>query len=96
MTKVALLVGIDAYPSAPLSGCVNDVSRIRASLETNDDGSPNFSCYSLISSEQQITRPLLRENLEKLFRYRREVALLFFAVLREGLTEAALPALRVK
>ncbi|HEV2913260.1 MAG TPA: caspase family protein [Pyrinomonadaceae bacterium] len=79
MTKVAVLVGIDAYPNAPLSGCVNDANRMRESLASNYDGSPNFSCYSLLSSEQQVTRPLLRENLEKLFRHQGEVALLFFA-----------------
>ena len=54
MSKVALAVGIDAYPSAALSGCVNDAIRVSALLKQNDDGSPNFSCYSLLSSGQQL------------------------------------------
>ena len=77
--KVALLVGIDAYPRAPLSGCIGDVNSMHEVLSRNDDGSPNFSCFRLVSSEQQVTRPLLRENLEKLFAFQGEVALLFFA-----------------
>jgi hypothetical protein len=79
MTKPALVVGIDAYPNASLSGCVNDAVKIQTRLSTHANGSPNFSCKSLLSSEQQITRPLLRENLEQLFTLDGEVALLFFA-----------------
>lgn len=79
MRKVALVVGIDDYPNAPLSGCVNDAVKIQTSLSSNENGSPNFSCHSLLSSEQKITRPLLRENLEKLFTFQGDVAVLFFA-----------------
>lgn len=39
----ALIVGIDAYSQAPLRGCVNDAEEIAKLLETNEDGSPNFS-----------------------------------------------------
>lgn len=42
MSKKALVVGIDAYPSCPLNGCVNDAKEIKELLETNGDGSPNF------------------------------------------------------
>lgn len=38
----ALVVGIDNYSTAPLSGCVNDADEIQKLLETNGDGSPNF------------------------------------------------------
>jgi hypothetical protein len=79
MQKVALIVGIDDYPAAPLAGCVNDAQRFRASLACNGNGTINFSCHSLLSSQQQITRPVLRENLEKLFAFQGDVALLFFA-----------------
>jgi metacaspase-1 len=34
-TKKALLVGINKYPSAPLSGCVNDVTDMKAILIAN-------------------------------------------------------------
>lgn len=42
MSRKALVVGIDDYPSCPLNGCVNDAEEIKNLLETNGDGSPNF------------------------------------------------------
>jgi hypothetical protein len=77
--KVALLVGIDDYPKAPLSGCVNDARRMCETLARNDDFSPNFHCYSLLSSERHVTRAVLRENLEKLLAQDFEIALFYFA-----------------
>lgn len=79
MAKIALVVGIDDYSGFPLSGCVNDAHRMHTILSRNDDGSPNFHCYSLVSSEQRVTRPTLRENLARLFNYQGEIALFFFA-----------------
>ena len=40
--KKALSVGIDNYPSSPLTGCVNDASAFANTMEKNGDGSPNF------------------------------------------------------
>jgi hypothetical protein len=40
--KKALVVGINNYPSSPLTGCINDASAIASIIETNGDGSPNF------------------------------------------------------
>lgn len=42
MTRKALIVGIDKYPTYPLGGCVNDAEEIANLLKTNGDGSPNF------------------------------------------------------
>ena len=42
MTRKALIVGIDKYPTYPLGGCVNDAGEIANLLKTNGDGSPNF------------------------------------------------------
>lgn len=42
MSRKALVVGIDDYPSSTLQGCVNDATVIKNLLETNGDGSPNF------------------------------------------------------
>ena len=40
----ALIVGIDDYPKAPLTGCVNDATAIAGLVEAHgDDGSPNFA-----------------------------------------------------
>jgi hypothetical protein len=41
--KKALIVGINQYPTKPLSGCVNDAIALSSILERNGDGSPNFS-----------------------------------------------------
>ena len=41
--RKALVVGIDDYPNAPLTGCVNDAEKIAALLKTNGDGKPNFA-----------------------------------------------------
>jgi hypothetical protein len=43
--KRALIIGIDDYPTAPLSGCVNDADAIANTIERNGDGSPNFSVH---------------------------------------------------
>ena len=52
--KKALVVGIDDYPSSPLSGCVNDAVAIANTLEKNGDGSPNFSIRILTSNEVNV------------------------------------------
>ena len=38
----ALVIGINNYPTSPLSGCINDASAIASIIESNGDGSPNF------------------------------------------------------
>ena len=42
MIRKALVVGINEYPTCPLSGCVNDAEEIANLLKTNGDDSPNF------------------------------------------------------
>lgn len=68
MHKIALLVGIDEYSHAPLSGCVADAKRIGDTLSHNEDGSPNFDCRTLLSSNSEVTRSLLRNESRDLFR----------------------------
>lgn len=79
----ALCVGIDEYSFGPLSGCVNDATRIEAALRLNHDGSPNFECRLLTaaigSQHTTITRAVLRERLGQLFNDPADVALLYFA-----------------
>jgi hypothetical protein len=79
MTKLGLLAGIDNYPNAPLSGCVNDASRMYNLLCRNYDESPNFDCRKLVSSEQEITRPRLKQAVEDLFTKPADIALFFYA-----------------
>lgn len=76
MMRKALIVGIDDYPTAPLKGCVNDASAIATILESNGDGSPNFSIKVLTSG---VTRPILRDAIERLFTGPADMALLYFS-----------------
>jgi len=75
----ALIVGIDDYPGAPLSGCVNDANAMAAILETHGTGSPNFQVLLMTSPSEEVTRPTLREAIEKLFATDCDIALLYFS-----------------
>jgi uncharacterized caspase-like protein len=75
----ALLVGIDDYPSEPLAGCVNDARAMEQLLRRHHDGSVNFDTQLLTSDDQRITRPRLREAIERLFADQAEVALFYFS-----------------
>lgn len=79
----ALCVGIDEYRSGSLRGCVSDAERIAAILATNHDGSPNFDCRTLTAplgaGTNLVTRTVLRERIERLFRDQADVALLHFS-----------------
>ncbi|WP_299682875.1 caspase family protein [uncultured Dokdonia sp.] len=77
--KRALLVGINDYPKNPLKGCVPDVLRMQEVLATHENGDENFNCSLLISSEEVVTRPLLRSSIEKLFNHDKGTALLYFS-----------------
>jgi hypothetical protein len=75
----ALLVGIDDYPSAPLSGCVNDARAMERLLCRHDDGRVNFDTQLLTSDREAVTRSRLREAIENLFADPADVALLYFS-----------------
>jgi len=76
----ALIIGIDAYEDAPLSGCVNDAERIACALSNNDDGSANFDCHvHLGRAPGEILTPFLHDEVTALFASPAEAALLFFA-----------------
>ena len=77
--KKALIVGINDYPSSPLSGCVNDASAIGAILESNGDSSPNFGVRMITCPSTAITRPVLREAIEQVFAGDSNMALLYFS-----------------
>ena len=75
----ALIVGIDDYDGAPLNGCVKDANAMRAVLETHGMGSPNFDVRLITSPPGAVTRPNLREAIEKLFATECDVAVLYFS-----------------
>jgi len=79
MTKLALLVGIDDYPTKLLAGCVNDANRMYGLLQRNCDDSPNFECRKLIAPPETVTRATLKQSVENLFERQADVALFFFA-----------------
>ena len=75
----ALIVGIDDYQQAPLSGCVNDANAISAVLATHATGAPNFDTLLITSPPTSLTRPTLRDAIDKLFATECEIALLYFS-----------------
>mgnify|MGYP001800267451 CR=1 FL=1 len=77
--KKALLIGIDDYSWAPLKGCESDAKNLNKVLSTNYDGSKNFDTKVLLSSTLKITRNELRRQIEDLFKYENDVALLYFS-----------------
>lgn len=79
----ALCVGIDEYGFGSLNGCVNDAQRMRSVLEKQHDGSPNFDCRILVapqgSAANVVTRTVLRDHLQQLFKDPADVALFHFS-----------------
>lgn len=73
--KKALIIGIDNYPS-PLHGCINDATAIASIIETNGDGSPNFSVKLETQAE---TKSVLLELIADLFKGDGDVCLLYFS-----------------
>jgi hypothetical protein len=77
--RKALVIGINDYPSSPLSGCVNDALIIKTLLETHGDGAPNFEVKIMISPGSTVTRSTLRQAIEELFAGDPDMALLYFS-----------------
>jgi len=77
--RKALIVGIDHYVDAPLSGCISDARKMEKVLSKNQDGSPNFDCKVLTSDKDNITRDVLKENIIDLFKNKAEVTLFYFS-----------------
>ena len=75
----ALIVGINNYPTHPLTGCENDATRIHSLLENHYDGKPNFKCQTKLSSKEPVTREVLRSSLYKLFANDADSALFYFS-----------------
>lgn len=77
--KKALVVGIDDYPSSPLTGCINDANAITKVIETHGDDTPNFTVKLITSTKINITKSVLREAIEQLFSGENDVVLLYFS-----------------
>jgi hypothetical protein len=79
VTKLAVLVGIDDYPTAPLAGCVNDATRMHELLCRHHDESLNFECRKLVAPDEKVTRATLKQAVDDLFTRQADVALFFFS-----------------
>ena len=77
--KKGLIIGINDYPDAPLTGCITDAASINAVLVTNSDGSPNFDTKLITSDIATLTRANLRKEVVNLFQGDADIALLYFA-----------------
>lgn len=79
----ALVVGINAYPTAPLNGCVKDAERIGRLLSKHADGAPNFDVIELLGTSTPSTSPIdkttLKSAILRLFEQSADVALLYFS-----------------
>lgn len=76
MSRKALIVGIDDYPTAPLNGCVNDAKIIDQLLSKNEDNSPNFDTHCITS---KINKSQLQKVIKELFRTQNDISLLYFS-----------------
>jgi len=80
MTRAALFIGIDDYPSSPLTGCVADAESLSGKLARNADDSLNFQCQVLVSSERTINKTDVISAINEVFTKRdAEVAVFYFA-----------------
>jgi hypothetical protein len=74
--KKALVVGINNYPQAPLMGCINDAISFANIIETNGNGSPNFSVKLELDN---ITQSSLRKSITTLFQGDSDTVLFYFS-----------------
>ncbi|RPH33030.1 MAG: caspase family protein [Bacteroidales bacterium] len=74
--KKALVIGINKYPSAPLSGCVNDAEAFASIIEKNGNGSPN---YDVKLKTDVPTKGELKSLIIELFKGKNETALFYFS-----------------
>jgi hypothetical protein len=73
--RKALIVGIDEYPSSPLTGCITDANSVATTLAANGDGSPNFENKVMTAD---VTRANLRAQIEALFQGGSEIDIALF------------------
>ena len=74
--RKALVVGIDEYPKRSLWGCCNDANDVAQILESNADGSPNFS-VRLAKNVQ--SKADLRQLIEECFSGDADIALFYYS-----------------
>lgn len=74
--RKALVVGINNYAQCPLKGCCNDADAVAQILESNADGSPNFS----VRIEKNVSsKAYLRQLIEECFSGDADIALFYYS-----------------
>ena len=81
LMRKAVIIGIDDYPSHPLSGCVNDAKAMNDVLGKHGDSDEtlNFATKLVTSDDQKVTKSLVRKSVNQLFSGDPEIALLYFS-----------------
>jgi hypothetical protein len=74
--KKALIVGINNYPDAPLTGCINDATTFAEIIKADEDNTPSFDI--LLEKDVQ-TKSALMSLIVKLFEGSPDTALLYFS-----------------
>ena len=93
MTRKALVIGIDEYPSPhELGGCVNDAVQIAALLRKNGDGSPNFEVKLITAGDDDASTVAIDEAVRSLFSGEAETAVRGQAALGVGRMNGTLEA----
>jgi len=80
--RIALIVGINYYEhGSPLFGCVDDAHAVKAVLARHDGGGVNFDCILRTGTgpSDRVDRGKLKDQIEKLFKTKAEIALFYFA-----------------
>lgn len=85
MRKKALVIGINDYPSSPLTACVADATSFRNVLKAHGSarkdvkGSPNFDVKLVTSPPETINKSNLKGAIETLFSGSPDIALFYFS-----------------
>jgi uncharacterized caspase-like protein len=80
MARAGLFIGIDEYSVSPLTGCERDAQSLSGILARNADGSLNFQCQVMISSEGRIEKADVVRAINEVFsRKDAEVAVFYFS-----------------
>lgn len=74
--RKALAIGINNYPTAPLSGCINDAKEISKYLEKHENNKPNFDTRLELDVS---TKSILKSMIVELFKGDNDTALLYFS-----------------
>jgi hypothetical protein len=79
MPKAAILIGINDYTVAPLTGCEADASALAEIISRNADHSANFQTSLLLSSHGPVLKAHVAEAAECIFSIHADAALFYFA-----------------